>query len=85
MKKIILGLVLCLSLFSCDWEDASVEDNKSEQDIRYDYANGKFWTHVIIVDNHKYIVIDKWRNNSGVSIVHAESCECKNINKNINK
>ena len=78
MKKIILGLILCSSLFSCN---DTTEDNKCEQDIRYEYHSGKFWIHVIMVDNHKYIVIDKWRNNSGVSIVHAESCECKNINK----
>ena len=34
MKKIIFGLILCLSLFSCDYiKDDSVKDNKSEQDI----------------------------------------------------
>lgn len=76
MNKIILGLILCLSLFSCD---NIIEDNKCEQDIKYVYPVGTFWTHVIIVDNHKYIVIDKYKNNSGVAIIHAESCECKNI------
>lgn len=78
MKKIILGLILCLSLFSCD---NIIEDNKCEQDIKYVYPVGKFWTHVIIVDNHKYIVVDKRINFGGISIIHAESCECKNINK----
>lgn len=78
MKNLILGLVLCLSLFSCD---NIIENNKCEQDIKYEYITSKFWTHVIIVDNHKYIVVDKQRQNTGISIIHAESCECKNINK----
>ena len=45
MKKIILGLILCSSLFSCG---DTTEDNKCEQDIRYEYASGALWTHVKI-------------------------------------
>ena len=78
MKKIFLGLILCSSLFSCD---NIIEDNKCEQDIKYVYPVGKFWTHVIIVGNHKYIVVGKRISFGGIPIIHAESCECKNINK----
>ena len=78
MKNIILGLILCLSLFSCD---NIIKDNKCKQDIKYVYPVGNLWTHVIIVDNHKYIVVYKRKNIGGISIIHAESCECKNINK----
>lgn len=79
MKKTILGLlIICLLLFPYD---SIMEDNKCEQDIKYVYPVGKFYTHVIIVDNHKYIVVDKRMNFGGISIIHAESCKCKNINK----
>ena len=71
MKKIILGLILCLSLFSCDNE--STEESISNTTMG-DYS-------IITIENHKYIIVTGRTLDSGVSIVHAESCECKNINK----
>lgn len=77
MKKIIitlvlcLSLILCLSLFSCN--DKSTEESISNKTLS-DY-------NIVIIENHKYIIVTGWTVDSGVAIIHAESCECKNINK----
>ena len=72
MKKIILGLVLCISLLSCD--------DESTKEIKKDRVFG-INSDIVIFENHKYIIVRGLGVDSGVGIIHAESCECKNINK----
>ena len=68
MKKIILGLILCLSLFSCG-DKSTKENNDKVFGINSD---------IVIFENHKYIIVRGLGVDSGVGIIHAESCECKN-------
>lgn len=73
MKKILLGLILCAGLTLCSCSDNS--------DGTCDITTMVYYKQ-ITVDNHKYIVFS--RRCGGVSAIHAESCECKNKNKDNN-
>lgn len=72
MKKLLLGLLICLCLTSC----VNSEDNTSEKyKTKYRY-NIDFME----IEGHKYILASTSTSMGGtlpVSIVHAESCKCK--------
>lgn len=69
MKKILLGLMICLCLTSCE----NCEDNEQKTKYRYNID-------FMEIEGHKYILATTSSSVGGtlpVSIIHAESCDCK--------
>lgn len=71
MKKLIFILImaLCLSFTSC-------EVNSEDGDSKF----STYRVDVVNVDNHDYVVARTIITNRGISIIHSESCPCKNKN-----
>ena len=75
MKKLLLGLILCAGLTSCSCSELK-HDNTDESTSIGGY------TGITKIEGHKYIIARTWGiSQGGICIIHAESCECKNKNK----
>lgn len=80
MKKLVFALSVAAALVGCSpQQDFNVTAQSHFETI---------WSHsdiaMIRIDGHLYIIgfVDRSRNGSGVrTIVHAESCPCKSIEK----
>lgn len=73
IKKLLLGLILCAGLTSCEI--------KSENADGSTHIGG--YTEIVNIEGHKYILARTWGiDNGGICIIHAESCDCKKIKMN---
>ena len=73
MKKLLLGLILCAGLTSCSCSE--IKEGATTENIHG-------YTEIVKIEGHKYIMARTWGiSKGGICIIHAESCECKNKNK----
>lgn len=82
MKKLtfILMMTLCLTFTACH----------NTQNVTNKISKIAYTVDKVKVDNHDYIVAQSSSVSGGISIIHSESCECKekkinNLQKYINK
>lgn len=77
MKKILLGIILTLGLCSCEnMANNDTIENIEQPGIRCEVK-------IINIKEHEYIVASYNSydtSGSGISIIHSESCQCKNKN-----
>lgn len=71
MKKLLLGLLICLCLTSCDFAKERVEKS--------DTINFSTDLAVKEIRGHDYIILTTGLGleRGGCCIIHAESCKCK--------
>ena len=73
MKKFFIFL-LCIFLFGCDSRSLSIPNSKD----REGYHTKCSYVEIITIKVHEYIIAATNAYNGGVSIIHSESCHCKN-------
>lgn len=72
MKKFFIFL-LCIFLFGCGSRSLSIPNSKDHEIYYTEY----FYVEITTIKGHEYIIAMN-AYNGGVSIIHSESCHCKN-------
>ena len=73
MKKFFIFL-LCIFLFGCDSRSLSIPNSK-DHEIYHTVCS---YVEIITIKGHEYIIAATNTYDGGVSIIHSESCHCKN-------
>lgn len=73
MKKSFIFL-LCILILGCSFSFQNKQDHRPQ--IRV--SNSCIKTEIISLDGHDYVIAHTNHCSGGISIIHSESCPCKN-------
>ena len=79
MKKFLFILLLTIICAGCNIVEKKIQEVKDERAMYGVHTTGGSTEyHIVNIDGHQYIV---FRSAYGISVLHSESCSCKNKKK----